>query len=443
MARSVRSPHGLLSRRSRRRLALPTVVLATALLAAACGGDGGGSGDGKTTLRFAWWGSDSRHASTQKLIDLYVSKNPDVSIEPEYTGFADYWDKMATSVAGGNAPDVMQQDIKYVREYAGREALLDLKPYIGSTIQTADFDTSVSEIGVIDGKTYAIPTGVNAYSMVADPATFEAAKVPMPDDKTWSWDDYLADAAKITAGTPDGTYGTQDLGYGDAGLEVFARQHGESTYTADGKIGVSKQTLTDWWSLVVKSRDTKAEPPASVSVEVQAGGVDRSLLGTKTGAMGTWWTNEVPALAKASGSDLQLLRLPGESQASQPGMFLKPAMFWSVGAKTKAPDEAAKFVNWLLNDPEAAKILLSDRGQMINLKNREAVLPDLAAPDKMSYDFLEEIKSELAPPPPLPPMGAGAVITLIQQLNEQVLFDKLTPEQAADQFLTQAAAAIS
>jgi multiple sugar transport system substrate-binding protein len=435
---STQAPH----RRRARRLALPAVLLATAMLAAACGGDDSGSEDGKVTLRFTWWGSDSRHAYTQKLIDLYESKNPNVSIEPEYSGFADYWDKLATNVAGGNAPDVLQQDIKYVREYAGRQALLDLSPYLGSTIATTDLDKTVSEIGVVDGKTYGIPTGVNAFSIAANPAIFEAAKVALPDDKTWSWDDFLKTAAAITKGSPEETFGTQDIGYVDASLEIFARQRGESIYGDDGKLAITAPTLTAFWTMIAKSRDTKAEPPASVSVEVQAGGPDGSLIGTGKGAMGPWWTNEIPALTAASGAELKLLRFPGETQGTQPGMFLKPAMFWSIGAKAKHPEEAAKFVNFLLNDPEAAKLILSDRGAPINMKLREEIKPSLAPPDQVSADFLASIASSISPPPPLPPMGAGEVNTIIQQLNEQVLFNKITPAQAADQFLSQAATAI-
>lgn len=442
MARSVPSPHGANTRRSR-RLALPAVLLATALVAAACGGgDDDSGGDGKITLRFMWWGSDSRHAYTQELIDLYESKNPDVTIEPEYSGFGDYWDKLATSVAGGNAPDVLQQDAKYVREYADRGALLDLAPFLDKEIATADFDRSISQIAVLDGKTYAIPTGVNAFSITVNPTVFEAAGVELPNDASWSWPDFFKTAADITKGSPDGTYGVQNIGYVDATLEIFARQHGESIYSQDGKIAVTKPTLVEFWTMIKESVAMKAEPPASVSVEVQAGGVDGSLIGTGKGGMGTWWTNEIPALTKASGADLKLLKFPGESQAAQPGMYLKPAMFWSVGAKTKHPQQAAKFVNFLLNDPEAAKIILSDRGQPINLAMREAIKPDLSPADALSADFLASIQDEIAAPPPLPPMGAGAVNTIIQQINEQVLFDKLTPDKAADEFLAQASAAI-
>jgi multiple sugar transport system substrate-binding protein len=441
VARSPLSPS--LRRHRRARLALPFVVAALALSATACGDDDEGSEGGPVTLRFSWWGSDTRHTATQKVIDLYESKNPDVKIEGDYVAWADYWDRLATGVAGGNSPDIIQMESRYVREYADRGALADLTPFLGSTISDADLDPSVAKIGEIDGKNYAIPTGVNIYAIVANPTVLQAAKTPPPDDKTWTWDQFLQTAAQVTKASPKGTYGVQNMGYVDAGLEVFARQKGESIYGPDGKLAISDATLKEWFNLIIRSRDTGAEPPASVSVEVQAGGVDQSLIATGKGAFGTWWTNELPALTEGAKTDLSLMRFPGESAGSQPGMFLKPAMFYSVGGKSKHQEEAAKFVDFLVNDPEAAKIILSDRGMPVNLKNREAIVPTLEAADQKSAAFIKEVEGSVSEPPPLPPKGAGEVNTVIQQINEQVLFNRLSVDDAVKQFRSQAEAAIA
>jgi multiple sugar transport system substrate-binding protein len=445
VARSPFLPHPSSPRpfRRRARVVLPAAVTAVALLLAGCGDDGGDAESGNVTLRFSWWGSDSRHTATQKVIDLYESKNPGVKIEGDFVGWGDYWDRLATSVAGNNAPDIIQMESRYVREYADRGALADLTPFLGDRLRNADFDPAVAKIGEIDGKTYAVATGVNIYAVVANPTVLQAAKTTLPDDKTWSWDDLLRTAAQVTKNSPKGTYGLQDMGYVDAGLEIFARQRGESIYGADGKLAVSDATLKEWWNLIVRSRDTGAEPPASVSVEVQNGGVDQSLTATGKGALGTWWTNELPTLTESSKADLSLLRFPGESTATKPGMFLKPAMFYSVGGRSEHQEEAAKFVDFMLNDPEAAKIILSDRGLPVNLKTREAILPQLDPADQKSAAFVKEVGPALGTPPPLPPKGAGEVNTLIQQLNEQVLFNRVTVDQAVQQFRSQAESAIA
>ena len=49
-------------------------------------------------------------------------------------------------------------------------------------------------------------------SMVIDPKVFEAAGVELPDDETWTWDDYADIAAEIARKSPQGTFGTNAHG---------------------------------------------------------------------------------------------------------------------------------------------------------------------------------------------------------------------------------------
>ncbi|MGX7826607.1 ABC transporter substrate-binding protein [Actinokineospora sp. 24-640] len=425
----------------RRGAALAMAVL-TAVTTAACGG-GTDTGDGgPVTLRFSWWGSDSRHKMTQELIDAFQAEHANIRIEPEFTGWGDYWDRLATSTAGNNTPDVLQQESRYVREYADRKALLDLTEYIPSVIDTAKLDPAVASTGKVGEATYAIPTGVNAYTVVADAELYKQVGVPLPDDATWSWEDFIDVTAKVTEAGGGKVYGLQNIGFNEAGLEVFARQRGESVFSPDAGLGLTDQTLSDWFTLILKSRDRKSEPEPSLTVEAQAAGIDQSLLATNRGATGLWWTNELPTLSKSSGHELKLLRFPGETQGTQPGMFFKPAMFFSASARTEHPKEAATFVNWLVNSPKAAEIQLSDRGLPVNTELRESVFAKLKPADQQAGEFLKVIGPGLAAPPALPPPGAGEVQSVLQQVNEQVLFDRLTVPDAVKQFRSQAEAAL-
>ena len=428
-------------RRGGRRFRLLAVPLALAMGLSACGG--GSSSDGKIHLTMTWWGSDSRHTTTKKLIALYEKSHPNIVISPTYTGWDDYWDRLATTVAGGNTPDIMQQDFRYVHEYADRGALADLDRYIPSVIDNSKLDKPILATGQLDGKTYAIPTGVNAFALVVNPDLVKKAGVTLPDDKTWSWDDFVNFAAKITQTGRGSVHGTEDMGYYDGGLEVFARQHGEDLFTPDGKLGMSPQTLTAWFNLIVKMRDTKAEPAPSVTHETWAGGIDQSLLATDKSASSFWWTNQLSALSADAKAPLELRRMPGESQAAKPGMFLKPAMFWSISSRSKHPKEAAQFVNFLINDPQAAKLQLSDRGLPINTQLRSQITGELSPADQKSESFVNEISPTLAPPPPLPPKGAGDFEKILSRVNEEVLFNRASVAKAVQEFTDQVKSAIS
>ncbi|GII98305.1 carbohydrate ABC transporter substrate-binding protein (CUT1 family) [Sediminihabitans luteus] len=447
------SKHSLTRGRTAARWRAGAAVMAVAALSlTACSGDNGAATDsdddsaapvveetGPVTIRFSWWGSDTRHETTQKVIELFEEKNPNITVTPDYTDWGGYWDKLATTVAGGDTPDVMTQEERYLSDYAARGVLADMNDL---PIATDKIDSTVLESGQIDGGLYGVATGVNAYSIVADPAIFEEAGVEMPDDTTWTWEDFVDIANEISANTPDGTYGVQDFGGNEAGFSIYARQHGESLYDADGKLGYSEQTLTDWNQMMLDIIDGGGEPDAARSVEIAEGGPEQSLLGTNKGAMGFWWSNQLSAISAAAGRDLVLLRAPGESEAERTGMYFKPAMYYSVSKTTEHPAAAAKFVDFLLNDPEAGALILSDRGLPANTDVREAVAGDLAPADQQAADFLASLSDDIVDGPAVPPEGAADIPEITSRINTELIFERMSAADAAKQFTQEAAAAI-
>lgn len=55
-----------------------------------------------------------------------------------------------------------------------------------------------------------MPTGVSTFGLIINPAIFEQAGVELPDDETWTWDDFTRIATEISANTPEGVYGSTD-----------------------------------------------------------------------------------------------------------------------------------------------------------------------------------------------------------------------------------------
>jgi multiple sugar transport system substrate-binding protein len=100
-----------------RKSLLPKAAAAAAVLSLAltgCGGAPQASSDGPVTLRFSWWGSDTRHKMTEKLIAAFEAENPNINVEGEYGDWSGYWDKLATQVASQDAPDIIQMDAAYL-----------------------------------------------------------------------------------------------------------------------------------------------------------------------------------------------------------------------------------------------------------------------------------------------------------------------------------------
>ncbi len=126
--------------------------LLAALLLCTLTACGGGSGGGKITLRFAWWGNAQRATITDQAIALFEKQNPNIKVEGTTAVFDAYFQKLATETGSGNAPDVFQMSDRAEREYADRSALLDLTPFVGTQIHTADLAKGLMNLETVGGR---------------------------------------------------------------------------------------------------------------------------------------------------------------------------------------------------------------------------------------------------------------------------------------------------
>ncbi|WP_416405267.1 ABC transporter substrate-binding protein [Arthrobacter sp. LFS091] len=432
-------------RRTKRRLRASALVAATAAAVLALTACGGGSeaksADGKVELRFAWWGGDKRAQVTQAAIAAFEAENPNIKIKPEYGDWSGYWDKLATQVAANDAPDIIQMDEKYITEYSTRGALLDLSKY---KIDTSKLDAAALDAGKSEKGLTGIAAGINAATILANPAVFKAAGVALPDDKTWTWEDFERISAEVTAKSPKGTYGAAAYGTDEASLGVWLRQNGKSLYTDDGKLGFDPSDIAQWWSFLKELSEKKAVPSASEVVEAEAAPLDQSGLATGKNGLAFWWSNQLPALEKAAGGELQILRFPSKTgKAADAKLWYKASQFWSASSRTKHPEETAKFIDFLTNNVKAGEALLADRGVYPNSDVRDAIAPKLAKADVKVVTFIDQIKGELGDAPAAPPKGAGAIQEIVKRYTSEVLFNRLSTDEAGKKAVDEMKSAIS
>ncbi|MDI6098951.1 extracellular solute-binding protein [Actinoplanes sp. NEAU-A12] len=422
----------------REALTLAAGILAGGSLAA-CGGGGGDAGGDiskeAVKLRFTWWGSDARHKRTQQAIDLFTKKYPNITVSGEFKEWNGYWDSLATTVAANDAPDIIQMDELYLASYAERGALLDLGAAT-KHLKTDGIDPAALDTGKVDGKQYAIPTGVAAYAIVANTTILDQYKIPLPDDATWTWDDLKRIGADVSKASGGKVTGVQSWGFDTGGLNIWARQAGATLYDAAGKVAIPPAVLAGFWQYLLDLAKQGIAPAPSVTVERAGAPLDQSGTATNTSAFGAWWTNQLPSLSTASGQSLKLLRLPGNGQpAAAQSPYYKPSMFWSVSSRSRQPAEAALFVDFLLNTTEAGDVLQTDRGVPSNSTVRAAVVPKLAANDKAAADYVSALKVGAAPR--VTPNGASSVEAILKRHSEEVLFERQTPQKAAESFIAE------
>ncbi|MFD1152338.1 ABC transporter substrate-binding protein [Saccharothrix hoggarensis] len=399
--------------------------------AAACGSDAGGGDEtaaGPATLRYSWWGNAERAELMQKAIDLFQQKNPEIKVTPSFQEFEAYWQKMATETAGGNAPDVMQMDFAYLREYSDRNALYDLKKQEGKNLDLGDLLPGLKGAGEIDGSLYGVPVGGNTWGYIYNPALFAQAGVEEPKE-SWTWDDYRA--AMTTIAQKTGVHGGGNYIGSYYNLELQLRQEGKSLYTEDGKLGFDKARLADF----LKEGKTLAEAGAVLPIEkgVQIKPSHPLELDLVAGDLG--WDNFMARYDKGAKAELKLGPVPSDKSDAK-GQYLKPAMLLSVSQKSEHPAAAAKLVSFMVNDPEVGKIFGANRGLPPTNAQRSAA--QLEGPLAAVAAYEEQLKDKFGKTPPAPPKGAGTLEQAFIRITEELQYGRISVDEAVDQFFTEA-----
>ncbi|WP_010523938.1 ABC transporter substrate-binding protein [Nesterenkonia sp. F] len=408
-----------------RPAALAASVLVGTFALTSCGSGGDGE-DGDVTLRFSWWGSDSRHEATQEIITAFNEEHPNITVEGDFGSWAGYWDQLATQTAADDAPDVIQMDAQFLNEYASRGALLEL-----DQVDTSAMDESSVANGTTEDGLMAVTTGINAMVTMANPEIFEQAGVEMPDDSTWTWEDYQEIASTITEEV-DGVYGATGPGQ-PADLQIWLRQQDKHLSDESGELGFEVADAAQYFQERLDMLKAGVYPDADALSEDQTPGPEQSMTGQGEVAMGMWWTNQLGAVSEASGVDMVPLRMPSETgSAEDNGMWYKSTMMMSASAGTDHPEEAQEFIDFMVNSETAGEINLTDRGLPSNLDVREAILPELDGADERSAEFIEEIEPELGEPEPIPAPGFSEMQSILQRYELEVYFERQSPEQAAE-----------
>lgn len=429
------------STRIPRRIILGAALTAAGLALSGCGGaTPPSSGGGNVELNFVYWGDSNRAKMTDAAIKIFEEKNPGITVKSEYQDSGPYADKLATRFAGGNPPDVLNMANRTLLEYAQRGTLADLKSL--PEINLDNIPETIQSRGEVDGKLYGLATGVNLIGMVVNKTITDQAGVTIPDDKTWSWEDYAKFATEVTQKTGGKIYGAGYDVATETGPILFARQRGEDFYTKDNKLGVSEDTIREWFQYSVDLRKAGGYPPAGFFEQI-GGSPAQSYLAKGTVASQIIPINNFRGYNEAAGGNLVLLRMPGETTEKRRGYSADPSMLWSVAAKSKHPKEAAKLLNFLINDVDGAAETLTQRGVPINPDVTEAIMPKLGADDTKFVQMVADIQKDELAPAYVYPKGASVVADTLKQLATEVEFGRVTPADAAKTFLEKSNAAIN
>jgi multiple sugar transport system substrate-binding protein len=387
-------------------------------------------------MRLAWWGGQARADRTDAVSKLYAEAHPGVTFDTWWNAFNDYWPKLGTEVAGGNAADVFQMDYRYLVEYANRGAIAPLDEYVGKGLDLSDFDQDQQDGGKVDGKLYAISLGANSVSMMVNTKAFEDAGVDLPT-RDWTYDDYKSRAEAFNAKS-NGKRLLADASGGEPPLENWLRQRGKALYV-DGKIGWDADDLTEWFKMWADLRAAQVcVTPEDQALDASAA-IDTTMVILKKAATSFANSNQLIAFQAVIDEPLTMINFPRAKAGSGGGHYRKPSQFWSVNPKSAMIADAVDYVSFFVNDLGAGAALGVERGIPCAKHVRDALAPTLDPQSQIALNFVSNLGDLLGQLPPVPPAAAGEVSTQLTTKAQEVAFGATTPEDAGVAFAKEAA----
>ena len=403
----------------------------------AAGGNSSGAqnAEGKTTLNVLWWGSQTRHEQTTAMLEKFEELNPDIDVVMDYSDWDGYWTKLPAQVAGGQTPDVFQMDYAYLSQYANNGVLAELDSYIADgSLDMSNVEQNILDSGTVNGKVYAISTGTNAPVMLYRKDLVDELGLELPMNPTLTQYMDVAKAVYEATGLRD----TFITGCTSANLNFYLRNYGMNFFNDEGNgLGFDDpQYIVDMWELALKAQEEGwglkpgegTSTTAFDSMVVEAWSRQQN-------------SNELQAYRDATGKDISMVMIPTMEDATTPNSYLKPAMYWCVGADSDVKDAAVRFINFFTNNTECYDIVGIERAVPISSEMREYVAPNLDEVSQEVVDFIDYVSQPDKTSPimnPDPAVG-NEVDELMNQYSEQVRYGEITDLQAAaQQFMDEA-----
>ena len=204
-------------RRLRAPMAGLLTVLTGAAVLAACGTDSTSSGGGGATTIQVWEGYTQVEAKAfAHLVATYEAQHPGQKVNTLYVNSDNTLQKVLTAVRGGSPPDIAYLYGSWAPNVAQIPQVVNLTQVVQRpSVNWNDFWTGERAVATVNGKVIGIPAVVDNLAVVYNKTLFAKAGLPVPGPG-WSWQDFVADAKKLTNpaikqfGTAYVTPGTED-----------------------------------------------------------------------------------------------------------------------------------------------------------------------------------------------------------------------------------------
>ena len=315
------------------------------------------------TIKFDWWGGDSRHEATQKAVEAFEAKYPGIEVEVNFGAWTDWETARALEYQAGNGSDVTQIGSNWIPDYDGDgTTFIDLNT-VSDVLDLTQFNASDLE-KCLDpvGQQAGVPISMTGRIFYWNKTTFDKAGIDYP--KTI---DELIEAGKTFQEVLGDEYYPLELGEYDRALFMsfyMQAKKGEPIILEDGTLNVTEEELADGLAFIQSLEDNHVIP--TIATLAGDGNVtlneNPKFIDGRYAGVFEWDSAPLKYTSNiAEGQELVVGEELDFGEAVK-GSSAKVSMAFAICASSQHPHEAAMLIQYLLNDPEGIMIMASERG---------------------------------------------------------------------------------
>jgi N,N'-diacetylchitobiose transport system substrate-binding protein len=156
------------------------VLVGVALAVVATTASGGTSADGITV----WLQTDAQKPEWESIINAataqFQKQHPGVNVDVQYQTWGDHLKKFDATLAGGDAPDVIEMGNTEMTKYMAAGAFQDLSSQKGSFPNSSTWLQGLAAAGVYNGKLFGVPYYAGSRVVTYRTDLFKKAKIKVP-----------------------------------------------------------------------------------------------------------------------------------------------------------------------------------------------------------------------------------------------------------------------
>ncbi|MBW7882362.1 MAG: sugar ABC transporter substrate-binding protein [Caldilineaceae bacterium] len=297
------------------------------------------------TVTWAFWGSPEERASHERVAAAFMEEHPEIKIEIWHQPWDDYFTKIQALWASGDASVI--PDVAFLwptPRYAAEGVLENLDPFIEqSGYSLDDYWPGLLESAKFEGHVYGFPRDIEVNILYYNKDIFDEAGVAYPDE-SWTWDDLVAAAEKLTVKDNSGNTTRYALAAEGGKYTKWVNQNGGGIL--DDYRNPSRCTLSEAAAVggiqffVDLMNNGYAMRPADLS---QAGG-DAAVFQSGQAAMILQNSSRISSFNAADMNyDVAVVPIPADGKRWNPA----GGAAWVMSSASDNKDAAWTFLSWL------------------------------------------------------------------------------------------------